>query len=178
MLYSVASKTSELRKFVYRSTRTLAALGLGVGLATVGLSLSAQANAQQVAVRQAVVAQSAYSSLPDGIYLYGQSAERDQIGAAYMVFQVEQSQVTGAFYMPSSSFDCFQGEFQGERLALNVVDSYEQTVHPYSVALAASDSVASTDGSVAPVSLQGFHQIQSLDDSDRTILATCQADFE
>lgn len=115
-------------------------------------------------------------SLPDGVYLYGQSSEPEQIGSAYMVFEVNQNQVVGAFYMPHSSFDCFRGQFQGDRLALNVVDSYEQSVHPYSVAVETNGSVASTGEAIAPVGLEGFNRLESLSNNDRRILATCQAD--
>lgn len=114
-------------------------------------------------------------ALADGIYLYGQSPDRDQIGAAYMVFQVEQGQVEGAFYMPRSSFDCFYGSFQGDRLALTVINSYEQTRYPYAIALEPQDSVATIDNDVAtPISLQGYHQLESPTENDLRLLSTCQ----
>lgn len=116
-------------------------------------------------------------SLADGVYLYGQSADRDQIGAAYMVFQVDQGQVEGAFYMPRSSFDCFYGSFQGDRLDLTVVNSYEQTHYPYAIALEPQDSVATIGNeTVAPIGLEGFHQLESPTENDLRLLSTCQAD--
>jgi hypothetical protein len=122
------------------------------------------------------VAQASAQTLPDGVYLYGQATEPEQIGSAYMVFEVSQNQVVGAFYMPHSSFDCFNGEFQSDRLALNVVDSYEQTVNPYSIALESDGSVASTGEAIAPIGLEGFNRMPTVSDNDRRILATCQAD--
>lgn len=117
--------------------------------------------------------------LTDGIYLYGQADTANQIGSAYMVFEVNDSQVVGAFYMPQSSFDCFQGEFQDDQLALNVVDSYERTVHPYAIALNAGEPIAQVgEEVVTPVGLEGFHPIGTLSEMDQRILATCQADFE
>lgn len=115
--------------------------------------------------------------LADGIYLYGQTPERDQLGSAYMVFESNQGQVVGAFYMPHSSFDCFYGNFEADRLALTVIDSYEQTPHPYAIALQPTDSLATTEtGFAAPISLEGFHAIDTVTENDLRILSTCQAD--
>lgn len=115
-------------------------------------------------------------ALADGVYLYGQSPVPEQIGAAYMVFQVEQGQVQGAFYMPRSSFDCFYGSFQDNQLALTVVNSYEQTHYPYAIALERQDSVATIGNeAVAPIGLQGFHQLESPSENDLRLLSTCQS---
>jgi hypothetical protein len=112
------------------------------------------------------------------VYLYGQSPERDQIGSAYMVFAVEQGQVVGAFYMPYSSFDCFYGNLQADRLALTVIDSYEQTQHPYAIALEPADTVATTEAESVPVGLEGFHRIEDPSAQDLAILSTCQSDIQ
>ena len=40
--------------------------------------------------------------LPNGIYLYGQSRQPDQIGQEYIVFKVSGSSLVGALYMPHS----------------------------------------------------------------------------
>lgn len=115
--------------------------------------------------------------LADGVYLYGQSTEPNQIGSEYLVFEVNQGQVVGGFYMPSSSFDCFYGNVEAEKLALTVVDSYEQTPHAYAVALQTEGSVASAgDENVVPVGLEGYHRLQSLGDVDHQVLNTCKAD--
>jgi hypothetical protein len=117
--------------------------------------------------------------MPDGVYLFGQSPEPQQLGSAYLVFEVNQNQVVGAFYMPQSSFDCFQGEFQNERLALNIVNSYEQTVYPYSLALDTDSAVALAAGeAIAPVGLEGYHRIDAISDNDQRILGVCQSDFQ
>ena len=116
--------------------------------------------------------------IEDGVYLYGQSAERDQIGSAYMVFEVEQGQVIGAFYMPRSSFDCFYGNLEADHLALTVIDSYERTPHPYAVALEPADSLATTEAETTPVRLEGFHAIENPSEADLEILSTCQSDFQ
>ncbi|OLP17611.1 hypothetical protein BST81_14900 [Leptolyngbya sp. 'hensonii'] len=131
------------------------------------------------AVVQAVPA--VQPSLPeDGVYLYGQSVKPNQIGKTYAVLEVKQGKVVGAFYMPSSSFDCFHGEFQTDKLALTVVDSYERTAHPYAIALEKSYPVAAAGGNPVANSLklQGFHPISTLSETDQRILTTCKADYQ
>jgi hypothetical protein len=117
-------------------------------------------------------------SMADGVYLYGQSPNPEQIGSAYMVFQVNNSQVVGAFYMPYSSFDCFNGDLQTNQLALTVVSSEEQAAYPYAVALQPGSNIASANGAIAPLRLEGYHRISTLSRNDRRLLAACQADHQ
>lgn len=137
--------------------------------------------ASRIPTRQiASVAQAASNQvLENGTYLYGQSAQPEQIGSAYLVFEVEDSRVVGAFYMPQSSFDCFYGSIADQQLALNIVNSYERTVHPYAIALQESDSVATIGNpDLAPVGLEGYHRIETVSENDQRILSTCQADYQ
>lgn len=117
--------------------------------------------------------------LENGIYLYGQSPQPNQLGQAYMVFEVIQGRLIGGFYMPRSSFDCFSGNVEGNQLALNIVDSYSQEVHNYSIAYSNVSTVAtSTPSGASPsVALDGFYPIETLSQTDHDILKTCQADF-
>lgn len=112
--------------------------------------------------------------LGDGTYVFGESPEVGQFGVTYMVFRVQSQQIIGAFYQPSSSFDCFHGEIAGNELALTVVDSYSQTPHPYALALDTSSQAASQDGTAGAFVPRGFHPIAELSDVDQNILATCQ----
>lgn len=114
-------------------------------------------------------------SLPDGVYLYGQSPQPNQVGSAYMVLQVKDRQVAGAFYMPSSSFDCFQGEIRNQQLALTVANSEEQTRYPYSLALQTRGNVAATHPEAMLATPVGYHAISQVSSRDRQILATCQS---
>ena len=117
--------------------------------------------------------------LEDGTYLYGQSAEAEQVGSAYMVFDVMGQDVVGAFYMPSSSFDCFQGIIQADELALTIHDSYGEGSFPFSVALVTNEEAIASDGTVIVPgkSLDGFQPIEGVSDNDQRILATCRADL-
>jgi len=114
--------------------------------------------------------------IADGIYLFGQSSNPDEIGATYAVLSVKDNQTTGAFYQPHSSFDCFSGEIAPNRLAVNVVDSYAQMTHPYTVAISLEDSLVA-GGAAGAYTLEGFHRIESLSPQDYEILSTCQADI-
>ncbi|MEL6385380.1 MAG: hypothetical protein AAFQ89_23530 [Cyanobacteria bacterium J06626_18] len=114
------------------------------------------------------------SSLEEGTHVFGESPEAGQIGTTYMVISVQSHQVVGAFYQPSSSFDCFHGQVDGSELALTVVDSYSQTAHPYTLALDSTSQVASPAGAASVSVPTGFYAIES-GALDHDILATCQA---
>jgi hypothetical protein len=181
--YKFSSLTCHMRHIRSILTGTLLSLGLSASV----LPSLAQANEASAPDRlaQAPTPASTVSNLvnrspiPDGVYLYGQTAEPEQMGSAYMVFEVSQNQVVGAFYMPNSSFDCFQGEFQGSALAVNITDSYAQEVYPYEVALESDATVAQVgEGAIAPIGLEGYHHIETVSDNDQRILAVCQADFQ
>ncbi len=112
----------------------------------------------------------------DGVYLYGQQPVPDQLETAYFVFEAQAGSITGAFYMPSSSFDCAQGHVSNEQIVLNITNSDSQETYRHALALDTDTSdVASRQGTVAaPLDIAGFHQLP-VSDHDRSILATCQA---
>lgn len=187
MLYSFDRAIQPWRTLVDRLEKPLTGLLLTLGLATVGFPnypvQGSEANPSQVILKHAVPAasileQSSQSQpLNDGVYVYGQSAQAEQVGSAYMVFEVKQGDVVGAFYMPRSSFDCFFGKFEADQMALTVVDTYERTQHPYAVALETPAPIAMAGGgTIAPVSLEGFHRLDDVSANDQRILTTCKAD--
>ncbi|NJR51709.1 MAG: hypothetical protein HC780_21155 [Leptolyngbyaceae cyanobacterium CSU_1_3] len=170
-----------------------AGLSLSAGIFAIGESISptaakaqasilvqsqATSNLAQSQATSKVEATAAASSLPNGVYLYGQSAQPDQVGKAYFVFEVNQGNVLGALYMPRSSFDCTYGKFQSGRVALTVIDSYEKTRHPYAIALVRNTSVATT-GSPAlnSINLEGFQPLKKLSETDKKILSVCKQNY-
>lgn len=169
---------------VERIEKSVTSLLLTLGLVAVGLpSLPASSIEAPLSLTKSAlpkIAQLAQGStaqpLADGIYLYGQSLERDQLNSAYLVFEVTQGQIIGAFYMPRSSFDCVYGTLQSEQLALNVVDSYSRESYPYAVALQGGGAIADAKGAVPPVTLEGMHRIDNINSNDQRILSTCKAD--
>ncbi len=110
--------------------------------------------------------------LPNGTYLYGESPVADTIGAVYFVFEAKDGQLTGALYQPSSSFDCVRGTVGNGALDLTITDAYDQTESPYSIAVGAGATVASTGGGAIP-QLEGMHAIATLSGLDHQLLATC-----
>ena len=137
-------------------------------------------------IESALLAESYFS---DGIYLYGQSPKPEQIGREYIVFQVRQRQVIGAFYLPQSEFNCFQGKFDATRLTLKMLYPDELTntksqfaFHPHSQAqnLAAFSSTGShlspngrAISSFHQVNLETYYPITQISNKDRRIISAC-----
>ena len=174
------SSVSPRLAFLNRLEKPLSVLLISLGLTVAALSHQPAHGADVVAESARIATSNTLTisqMLPDGVYLYGQSPEAMQLGSEYMVFEVNQNQVVGAFYMPQSSFDCFVGEIGSRRLSLNIFNSYDQSVHPYAIALDANSSVASNgSGSGAELGLEGFHRISDISELDQSLLNTCRAD--
>ncbi|NET30985.1 MAG: hypothetical protein F6K19_03150 [Cyanothece sp. SIO1E1] len=120
-------------------------------------------------------------SLPlEGIYLYGQSSQPEQLGQTYLVFEARDNKIIGAFYKPSSSFDCFYGMAKPEQLSMTVVDSYSQAVYPYSVAREQNMTIASANSrsTAATLALRDFHPIHPPSANDQNILDICKANYQ
>ncbi len=150
-----------------------AALIFGVTTFSFGLSRTTAVLAQSAGPRSGTAA------LPDGIYLYGQSAQPDQLGQGYFVFEVNQGKVMGALYMPHSSFDCAAGKFEANQLALTVVNSYDRATNPFAIALTRNSNVAAQGATAKPIiGLEGFQPLASVSQNDLRMLKTCKADLK
>lgn len=159
---------------ISHSRRLLAGVSLTVGLLGACFLPAIATSAQSASKPQA-----AKQVLPDGVYLYGQSTEPDQIGQGYFVFESKQGHVVGALYMPRSSFDCTSGKFQNDQLALTVVNSYDRTTNPFEIALEKTSNVAA-EGNPAfqNIGLQGFQRLNKVSENDYRILNVCKADLQ
>ena len=148
-------------------------------LAACGLVFPSASVAQQASSSNRSLSASSNASravLADGTYLFGQTETPNEIGTTYAIFSVRNNRTVGAFYQPRSSFDCFSGQISPSELAVNIVDSYEQTVHPYEVAVSLDNSLVA-GSAVGAYTLDGFHRIDELGDRDLEMLAICQADL-
>lgn len=116
--------------------------------------------------------------LSDGVYLYGQSAEPEVVGQAYMVFEVRDRNLIGAFYMPRSSFDCFYGRVENQELALTIVNTYDRTEYSYAVGIDNAPVASSSDPAIDIVRLEGFESIATVSDNDRRILNVCKDNYQ
>jgi hypothetical protein len=113
------------------------------------------------------------SAVADGIYLYGQSAQPEQLGQEYLVFKVEGGQVAGVFYMPQSEYSCFSGTLKPQAMSLSIADPYENTAYPYSIPLQAPSAIAASEPVQAAIGLEGYQRIDTLSANDRRLLAIC-----
>ncbi|MBD2439524.1 hypothetical protein [Nostoc sp. FACHB-110] len=114
----------------------------------------------------------------DGVYLYGQSPKPNQIGQGYIIFQKQQGRVSGALYMPSSEFSCFQGTIdKSGELAMTVNGSSDEVTASDVATRSTIPSVSDEEFSnyAYSVALQDYHPIQYISASDRRILKTCQS---
>ncbi|NEO57249.1 MAG: hypothetical protein F6K54_31795 [Okeania sp. SIO3B5] len=98
--------------------------------------------------------------LSNGIYLFGQSPQPEQIQNEYFVFKLQNGKVIGAVYLPHSAFYCFYGIYEQNSLDVKVVDSYDNS---------ASDYI---------VDLQKYHWIDRVSENDARILSTCQTNHQ
>jgi hypothetical protein len=164
-----------------RSVFTSLSLSLGIvfgSLTAAMVSEAAPSTQPQQPVSTTTAKPSTPAALENGVYLFGQAAEPDQIGKAYLVFEVKDGRMVGAFYMPRSSFDCVYGSFQPNQLALTVVNSYDQSTYPYEIAIRQSNPVATAGNSAEKkLGLDGMHQLVQVSENDERILGVCKANF-
>ena len=133
------------------------------------------------------IAQTAISetSFYDGIYLYGQSPQPEQIGQEYIVFQILQGQIVGAVYLPHSEFNCFQGKLDATQLSMTMMNADELSNNELEVDQSRSLADITAVGShlilndesinnVYQVSLEAYHSIAQVSKNDRRIVKACQ----
>ncbi|MEA5469938.1 hypothetical protein [Spirulina sp. 06S082] len=127
----------------------------------------------EVEVRDRAESMSVDSPLADGFYLFGGSPQDEQYGITYVVFEVRQGKVNGALYEVNSEYRCFAGTLDNQNLNL-LVEDFEGEVYPYAIALEDRGTIATNEGIMRIVGLQGYHQLAELGDIDRTLLKSCR----
>lgn len=115
----------------------------------------------------------------DGVYLYGQVPVANQLATTYLVFEARSGTVTGAFYMPSSSYDCVQGTIGSSQIDLSVTDSYLQDSYRYALGLEYSPEAVASQvmPSASSPSIAGFYALP-VTTQDLALVATCQALYQ
>jgi hypothetical protein len=126
----------------------------------------------------------------DGIYLYGQSPKPQQIGQEYIVIEVNKGKAIGAFYLPHSEFNCFNGTIQQGKLALLLASNSESEAYPDAPGGGANPQQVAVIGNRPlgengsndvstpySVALQNYHQLSKVSNSDRQILAACKSNY-
>lgn len=157
---------------VARSVNTAIALGLTATVGTAAIVNAAPADSSPSTTSTQT------TTLPDGVYLYGQAAKPDELGKGYFVFEAKKGHVVGALYMPRSSFDCAAGRFNANQLALTVTNSYDRTTNPFEIAVDRTSTVASSTQPTPAIGLQGFYKLDQVSDNDLRMLNVCKADLQ
>lgn len=114
----------------------------------------------------------------DGVYLYGQSPKSGELGQGYIIFEKRQGKVTGALYMPSSEFSCFNGTLDSSGQLAMTVTGYPGDKSPTQVAANNTlPRLMDDESSNYPhsVALQDYYQLNAISANDRQVLQMCQS---
>lgn len=174
----------------------LLVISMFVGSATPALTQEVNSkNTYKISVQGKGLSKNTYEAkgkLPqkDGVYLYGQSPQPQQIGQEYIVIEVNKGRAVGAVYLPQSEFNCFNGTIEAGKLALLLANGPETEAYPDTlgnnndarqVAAVGDRSWGenSSNDLTTPysVALQNYHQLPNVSPSDRQILAACKSDY-
>lgn len=181
MLYQFDRLIAPYRQTFSRLTQLPTAIvamgGLVLGLSVAKAqqpNITAYAADASPSIEETAIAQA--SVLADGVYLYGQSPEAEQLDTAYMVFEVRQNQAVGAFYVPLSEYDCFYGNLNLNELAVTVAGNYANPPSAYAVNL--DTSTVAANRPIQDPEFEGFHRIDDISDNDYSLLETCKASYQ
>jgi hypothetical protein len=107
----------------------------------------------------------------NGVYLYGESDQPDVVGKEYIIFETVGNKTIGAFYLPKSEFSCFHGQFQGSRMNVTLIDTFDRQKYNFTLNLNPSGLTASKQPMMGEPSYQPLDKISN---TDRSILNTCK----
>ncbi len=95
-------------------------------------------------------------SLAKDTYLYGETAQPNEIGQDYVLFTRQNEKVVGAFYSPHSQFECFTGSLNNNTLNVkSVITGDSQAIE-------------------LKTKLSDFHRIRTISFNDQRILSVCK----
>ncbi|MBD1920923.1 hypothetical protein H6F77_07460 [Microcoleus sp. FACHB-831] len=127
-------------------------IALGAALTLACLSLETLGSVAHAAPAKSIP----LSNLADGTYLFGEIPRPNQLGMAYVVFQRQKGKVVGAFYYPSSGFDCFSGNVKN-----NALDVKSENPNDSQVAK-------------VKVNLTSMYPIKQVSSNDQRIISACK----
>lgn len=115
----------------------------------------------------------------DGVYLYSQAPQSNQLGQEYVVFEMRRGKVTGAFYLPQSEFSCFQGSLNANKLSVTVAadDNSEADAAQVAAVGTPTEDDYTQISSPHAVGLQNYYQLSDISNNDRRILNACQSNY-
>ncbi len=112
-------------------------------------------------------------AVTNGVYFFGQAPEPGLIGHDYLVFELRNGQAFGAIYAPHSEYSCFTGTVEGNQLALNVIDSYDNQVYAYAIPLDHRSTLTAGQAQ-PPLVLAGYQAITPLRELEYQLLEACR----
>ncbi len=113
----------------------------------------------------------------DGVYLYGQSSQPNQLGQGYIVLEKRQSTMIGALYVPQSEFSCFQGTVNSSGDLAMTVQSSPGGISPAQLATVSTKPSLPKDRVITyahSVALTDYHQINAVTVNDHRMLHSCK----
>lgn len=167
---------------VLGAAAVLSLLMLGVAAqAAAARTLSSGKQRSGMPLSAAILESDSDPTVASGAYLFGESPEPGEIGKEYMVFEVQDGQMVGGFYSPSSDFSCFTGNIENDVMSLAVEDPDLQGNSTISVQLYLSNEIAAESELLLPfesaLGLQGTYRIPELDQVSKDVLDTCRAEM-
>lgn len=124
---------------------------------------------------RAVIANPPSGNISGNIYLYGETDRPDIIGKEYIVFEKIGRKTVGAFYLPQSEFSCFYGNFNGSKLNITLLDTYDGQKYKYTLALNPSGLTASKQPMMGTPTYQPLGKIST---NDLRILNACKSQLQ
>ncbi len=110
------------------------------------------------------------------LHLYGETNQPDVVGKEYMVFETTGNKTVGAFYLPQSEFSCFYGRFQGARLNVTLIDSYDR--QKYNLTLRLNSGNGLTSSRQPHMGEPTYQPIGKLGNFDRQVIANCKLQLQ
>jgi hypothetical protein len=124
---------------------------------------------------RAVISNTPGGKIAGNVYLYGETDRPDVVGKEYVIFETIGRKTIGAFYLPQSEFSCFYGNFNGSKLNITLIDTYDGQKYKYSLALNPSGLTASKQPMMGTPTYQPLGKIST---NDQRILDACKAQLQ
>ena len=93
-----------------------------------------------------------------GISLYGETANPNQVGQGYIIFEQQDDTLIGAFYYPQSEYSCFTGRQTNDQLDVLSLPNHQESLASFSLSLGEMTAV------------------QEIGESEKATLAACRQD--
>jgi hypothetical protein len=139
-------------------------------LATLGVLLNSKLSLADNADRVIIP-----NRLTDGVSLYGESDQPDEIGKEYLIVEKVGNKTIGAIYLPQSDFSCFYGRVKKSELNITLIDGYNGQQYNYALSLHSRGLTASK---MPMMGTPTYQPLGKISDNDRRILESCKSQLQ